>query len=327
MHLRRFADCALVVLFFPGGNFNIDTKAMHYPIFDDFFQGRARNFLLRAIDVALEEDGRDLTSNAVFPPEQRATLALKAKEESILAGLPLVPLVLERAARLEDAGSDWSWEPRAEEAAPVRPGQICAMITGPTRLLLRSERIILNFICMMSGVAALTARYARALAGTGVKLLDTRKTLPGLRFPQKYAVLAGGGHNHRLSLEDMLMLKDNHVDAAGSITRAVEILRATYAPCPPIEVECRDNAEVEEAVRAGADRIMLDNMDGPAIRAALPLIPAHIETEVSGGVSLENIRELALAASASSRKLDFISVGRLTHSAPTADFSMIFSLG
>ena len=304
---------------------------MHYPIFDDFFQGRARYFLLRAIDVALEEDGRDLTSNAVFPPEQRATLALKAKEESILAGLPLVPLVLERAARLEEAAGkmpDWHWEPQTGEAEPVSPGQICALITGPTRLLLRAERIILNFICMMSGVAALTARYVRALEGSGVKLLDTRKTLPGLRYPQKYAVLAGGGHNHRLSLEDMLMLKDNHVDAAGSITRAVEILRATYSPCPPIEVECRNNAEAEEAVRAGADRIMLDNMDGPGIRAALPLIPAHIETEVSGGVNLENIRELALAASsaASGRGLDFISVGRLTHSAPTSDFSMIFSL-
>ncbi|MDR1124980.1 MAG: carboxylating nicotinate-nucleotide diphosphorylase [Deltaproteobacteria bacterium] len=307
---------------------------MHHLIFDDFFQGRAKDFLLRAIDAALAEDGRDLTSNAVFPSEQPAALALKAKEASLLAGLPLVPLVLERAAGLEGIRGGWSWEALAAEAAPVTPGRICARISGPARLLLRAERVILNFIGMMSGVAALTARYVAALEGTGVKLLDTRKTLPGLRYPQKYAVLAGGGHNHRLNLEDLLMLKDNHIDAAGSITRAVALLRAAYGsgaerPCPPIEAECRDQAEVEEAVRAGVDRIMLDNMDGPAIGAALPLIPAHIETEVSGGVSLANIRELALAAGSASagggRKLDFISVGRLTHSAPAADFSMIFS--
>jgi nicotinate-nucleotide pyrophosphorylase (carboxylating) len=183
---------------------------------------------------------------------------------------------------------------------------------------------MLNFITHISGIANLTARYVKELEGSGTRLLDTRKTLPGLRYPEKYGVLVGGGVNHRFSLEDMLMLKDNHIDAAGGITPAVARLRETCANELPIEVECRGLEEVREAVACGVRRVMLDNMtgngDGSDLVQALALIPEHIEVEISGGVSLENIA--ALAVPDLPRKPDFISVGRLTHSAPAADFSM-----
>ena len=301
---------------------------MNFVSFDDFFQGQRRNFLLRSIRLALEEDGLDLTSRAVFSPEHHSSLWLVSKQEAVLAGLPLVPIVLTEAEQYEPG--PWRWQPKAAEGGRVHSGDPLAVLEGSTRLLLKAERIILNFLTHLSGVASLTARYVEALEGTGVRLLDTRKTLPGLRAVEKYAVLLGGGQNHRFSLEDMLMLKDNHIDAAGSIRRAVELLRAACSPCPPVEVECRNQAEVLEAVAAGVNRIMLDNMEPAAIGEALAVIPRHIETEVSGGVSLENIAALVrvpgadAAGSGLRRNPDFVSVGRLTHSAPVADFSLRF---
>jgi nicotinate-nucleotide pyrophosphorylase (carboxylating) len=286
--------------------------------FNEFFQGRALVFLLRAIRTALEEDGDDLTSNAVFGPDHRSRLVLVAKEDSLVAGLPIIPLVMREAEKY--ASGPWSCEPKAEEGSFVARGAAVAHICGPTRLLLKAERIMLNFISHMSGVANLTASYVKALRGTQTRLLDTRKTLPGIRYAQKYAVLVGGGHNHRFSLEDMLLLKDNHIDAAGSITKAVRLLRNAYEPCPPIEVECRNEGEVAEAVRAGVNRIMLDNMDAAGIARAMAIIPESMETEVSGGVSLESIA-LLVKPVPGSRWPDFVSVGRLTHSVPVADFS------
>ena len=181
-----------------------------------------------------------------------------------------------------------------------------AALQGPTVHLLKAERVILNFLCHLSGIANLTDRYVQELQGTKTQLLDTRKTLPGLRFPEKYAVLAGGGKNHRLTLSDMLMLKDNHIEQAGSITKAVEALLGAYSPCPPIEVECRTIEEVEEAVQCEIQRIMLDNMDTETAKTALGIIPDTIETEISGNISMENIREVAKLAPA------FVSVGKLT---------------
>jgi len=199
-------------------------------------------------------------------------------------------------------------------------GTAVATLEGGTVLLLRAERVILNLVCHLSGVANLTRLYADQLEGTGVRLLDTRKTLPGHRHLEKYAVRVGGGHNHRLNLADMLMIKDNHADAAGSITAAMAALRDRYHPCPPIEVECRTEEEVLEAVACQPERILLDNMPIPLLARVLPLIPSAIEAEISGGVDLNSIRALALACPA--RPADFISVGRITHSAPVADFSM-----
>ncbi len=300
---------------------------MNFSRFENFFQGRAREYLIQSIDLALAEDGRDLTSRAAFTPEAELGALVVAKQPGIVAGLPLVPLIMERAALAEPGR--WDWRPLAEEGRNVQSGATLFSLKGGARLLLKSERIIINFISHISGIANLTASYVEALAGSGIRLLDTRKTLPGLRFVEKYGVLMGGGHNHRRDLEEMLMLKDNHIDAAGSIAGAVALLRAAYSPCPPIEVECRDLDEVTEAVAAGVNRIMLDNMPPSRIGAALARIPRDIETEVSGGVSLDNIRAFAMAASAKTlaaqgvkRGLDFISVGRLTHSAPAADFSM-----
>lgn len=291
------------------------------PDFDAFFAGQPREHLLAAIDLALLEDGPDLTSDAMFGPLDRLTAEIVAKEQTLVAGLPVAPLVMERCTVLLESPmvGGWSWVPRTEDGDELPPGAIAAGIEGPARMVLKAERVILNFLCHMSGIANLTRCYVRELEGTATRLLDTRKTLPGLRFPEKYAVLVGGGRNHRRTLSEMLMLKDNHIDAAGSITSAVAALRAAYAPCPPIEVECRTADEVREAVASAVDRIMLDNMDLAQLRAALALVPPGIETEASGGVALETLRALA---EASPRPLHFVSVGRLTHSAPAADFSM-----
>ena len=294
---------------------------MHSTNFDNFFSGGAGLHLMRAIRDSLAEDGPDLTSNAVFASEATLRAIVIAKQDTLLAGLPIVPLVLEECARLEPG--EWSYANHAEEGASLPAGADAVSMSGSARILLRAERVILNFICHLSGIANLTHAYVKALQGTGVRLLDTRKTLPGLRYPEKYAVLVGGGCNHRKNLGELLMLKDNHIDAAGGIAPAVAALRAAYDPTPPIEVECRTLEEVAEAVRCGVSRVMLDNMGPQMMRQALDLTPTSIEVEISGGVTLENIASFARAHGG--RKADFISVGRLTHSAPYADFSMRIS--
>ena len=280
--------------------------------FNAFFTGAARDSLLRCVDLALAEDGTDLTSRAVFGPGDRAVGELVAKSQAVAAGLPLAALVLDRV----QPGAGDGVVLLAADGDELSPGTVAARLDCPTLALLKAEWVFLNLICRLSGIATLTARYAAELAGTRTRLLDTRKTTPGLRHAEKYAVLCGGGENHRLDLEEMLMLKDNHIDRAGGIAPAVAALRRAYAPCPPIEVECRTLDEVRQAVAAAVDRIMLDNMDQETTRRALALVPAAIPTELSGGVSLENIRDLAALGP------DFISVGRLTHSAPAADFSL-----
>ena len=290
---------------------------MECPLFREYFEGEGLEHLGTAISLALEEDGPDLTAEGIFPPATAIRARIVAKEDTLVAGLPLIPLILSIYAA--QGGEQALWQPCVAEGSTVPSGTEVARIHGPAATVLKVERVILNFVTHLSGIANLTRLYVDRLEGTGVRLLDTRKTLPGLRWPEKYAVRVGGGHNHRRNLGEMLMLKDNHIDAAGSITTAVRTLREKYCPCPPIEVECRNCEEVREAVLAAADRIMLDNMDVAGLAAALPLIPAQSEAEISGGVTLENIRDLALAGT---RRADFISVGRLTHSAPAADFSM-----
>lgn len=285
---------------------------MSHELFDTFFQGQAREFLLTAIRTALAEDGPDLTSDAVFGAESGMTAVIVAKEHGIVAGLPIVPLVLAEVAPTES----WQVEYAAKDGQRLAPGQTVVRLRGPAAALLRAERTVLNFLCHLSGVATATASYAQRLAGTRTRLLDTRKTLPGLRYPEKYAVRVGGGWNHRMNLAEMLMLKDNHIDRAGSITRAVELLRTAHAPCPPIEVECRTLEEVREATGLGVSRIMLDNMDPETMAQALALVPPGIETEVSGGVNLETIRAIGRLGP------DFVSVGALTHSAKALDLSM-----
>ena len=277
-------------------------------------------FAVRLIRMALEEDGPDLTSLGIFPEEEESSAYIVAKQRTLVVGLPLISLVL--AVTGMDPSS---WQAEVKEGALVETGTVVARLHGRTVQLLKAERIILNLMTHLSGVADLTREYVLRLEDTGVRLLDTRKTLPGQRYLEKYAVRVAGGCNHRMNLGDMLMIKDNHIDAAGSITDAVKSLRERYHPCPPIDVECRDRAEVAEAVASRPERILLDNMGPAQLAEVLPLIPRDIEAEISGGVTLESIRTLAEACP--ERPADFISVGRITHSAPSAEFSMRMERG
>ncbi len=281
-------------------------------VFEDFFQAEARMFLLATIRIALAEDGSDLTSMGLFAENDQAQAMIVAKQNTVVAGLPLIPIIL------EFGGESCQVHLNVDDGDHVSEGTMVAALQGPALHLLKAERVIMNFLCHLSGIANLTARYVSRLEGTKTQLLDTRKTLPGLRFPEKYAVLAGGAKNHRLTLSDMLMIKDNHIDRAGSITQAVDALVRTHTPCPPIEVECRTLEEVEEATQCTIQRIMLDNMDVETAQKALAIIPNTMETEISGNLTLDNIAQMAKIGP------DFISVGELTHSAPSSDFSMQF---
>lgn len=288
------------------------------PDFDRYFSGRARERLLRAVDLALDEDGRDLATRAIFPPSARLTGQITAKAGFLLAGLPMAAVVLERLTVLspEDERAPWKVIPLAAEGERLERGRPVCRIESSAWTLLKAERVILNFMARMSGVATATAACVAALKESRTRLLDTRKTLPGLRWPDKYAVRVGGGFNHRMDLEEMLMLKDNHVDACGDVQGAVRLLRERLAPCPPIEVECRTLAEVDVAVAAGVNRIMLDNMDVETMRLALARVPKPIETEISGNVTLERLPELGRLGA------DYVSMGAITHSAPAADMSL-----
>ena len=285
---------------------------MQRPIdFKTFFHSGALNQLHTLIGLALKEDGQDLTSKALFSPQDKCSAVITAKQDTLVAGLPLIRLILDSIPG--EGRSTWL----VREGSRVAAKTEVAQIRGNTCKILQAERIILNFMARLSGIANLTRAYTRKIEDTGVKLLDTRKTTPGQRYLEKYAVRLGGGMNHRMDLEEMLMLKDNHIDQAGSIEQAVLAMRNTYQPCPPIEVECRRLDDVHEAVRSGSDRIMLDNMRGDEIRNSLKITrQAGVESEISGGVNLDNIRDLALLGPT------YISVGALTHSAVAADFSM-----
>lgn len=292
---------------------------MDIPFFTHYspaIRARAEKNLDTLIDIALEEDGADLTSEGIFSPDHISKAVILTKEESFIVGLPLIKPILEKCLFEKNYTLDF----HLEEGTRVEKGTIFCTITAPTAVLLKAERVILNFISHLSGVANLTFKYTEEIKGTGVILLDTRKTLPGMRYLEKYAVSCANAKNHRLALDDMLMLKDNHIDAVGSIPNAVKLLREKYLDCPPIEVECRTYEEVQIAVAAMPERIMLDNMSHAEIERSLITIPESIEVEISGNVSLESIATLARLSP--QRKPDFISVGKITHSAPTADFSL-----
>ncbi|MHC1789547.1 carboxylating nicotinate-nucleotide diphosphorylase [Solidesulfovibrio sp.] len=288
------------------------------PRFERYFSGKARDFLIRAIDLALDEDGPDLTSMAVFAPTDRLTASIMAKEDAVVvAGLPIAPLVIERMGQTAACGITFF----AVDGDRVPDRMVVATLVGPAVTLLKAERVILNFLCHLSGIATMVSQAVAALAGSKTRLLDTRKTLPGLRYPEKYAVVVGGGVNHRLDLAEMLMFKDNHIDRAGGIPQAMAALRKAYLgsmeTMPPVEIECRTLAEVAKAIAESPRRIMLDNMDRETMAKALAMTPEGIETEVSGGVDLDALAGIGALGP------DFVSVGRITHSAKSADFSML----
>jgi nicotinate-nucleotide pyrophosphorylase (carboxylating) len=274
---------------------------------------------LDLIRQALIEDGayRDLTTLCTVPAEAQAQAVLLARREGVVAGLA----VALAAFRLLDERVQG--EARVSDGEAVIANQTLAVLSGPARALLSAERVALNFLGHLSGIATLTARCVRAVAGTGVRILDTRKTTPGLRALEKEAVRLGGGHNHRFGLSDGILIKDNHIKAAGGLTAAIEAVRRQVPHLLKIEVECETLEEVRAAVRAGADVILLDNMEVEQLRQAVALVRAEtpgILLEASGGIGPDPERLAAVAATG----VDFISLGALTHSAPNLDVALEF---
>ena len=266
---------------------------------------------------ALAEDvgPGDVTSIATVPEDAQARARIVQKEPGVVFGLVAVAEAMRQCGvdDLDNLVVEGQW--RGEVPVEV------AIAAGPARGILAAERTALNFLGHLSGVATLTARFAEAVAGTGAGILDTRKTTPGLRSLEKAAVVAGGGRNHRLGLHDAILIKENHIALAGGLAEAVRAARAAY-PDLPVEVECRDLGEVSDALRAGADLLLLDNMDadtlGEAVRLRDEAGNAEAPSlEASGGVTLETVRSIAETG------VDLISVGALTHSAPTLDFSLL----
>lgn len=264
------------------------------------------------IRFALREDmnAGDLSTESVCPERREAEVQLIAKAEGVIAGLD----VFERAFILLDPRT--SFDARVADGDAVEPGQLLGIVRGDARVLLSGERVALNFLQRMSGIATYTRRMAAALEGTKTRLVDTRKTTPCLRIFEKAAVEAGGGANHRYNLSQAVMLKDNHIDAAGGIAAAVAGARAHAPFVCTVEVECEDLDMVREALEAGADIIMLDNMTHEQMAEAVALIDGRAKVEASGNVDAGNIRALADLG------VDFISSGALTHSAPILDLSL-----
>jgi nicotinate-nucleotide pyrophosphorylase (carboxylating) len=264
--------------------------------------------------AAVAEDlagGADVTSAATVPAEQDATAAFVARADGVVAGLPVVEVVLHVVA----GGEPLTVTPRVSDGDRVVPGAPLLEVTGRTRTLLTAERTALNLLTHLSGVATSTRRWADAVAGTGASVRDTRKTLPGLRALEKYAVRCGGGVNHRMALSDAALVKDNHVVAAGGVAEAFRAVRARF-PDVLVEVECDTVAQVAEAVEAGADLVLCDNMSPAQLREAVAVTAGRARLEASGGLTLDTARDVAATG------VDYLAVGALTHSAPALDVGL-----
>ena len=266
----------------------------------------------RFIRLALEEDinSEDVTTNAVMPEYRKGQVELICKEDGIIAGLR----VFERVFKLLDGNTEVRFD--VQDGDRVTKGQHMATVVGDIRVLLSGERTALNYLQRMSGIATYTSKVAKLLEGTKTTLLDTRKTTPCMRIFEKYAVTVGGGANHRYNLSDGVLLKDNHIDAAGGVKAAVLAAKA-YAPfVRKIEVETETLAQVQEALEAGADIIMLDNMTPELMAEAVKLIDGRAKTECSGNITRENIEKITAIG------VDYVSSGALTHTAPILDISL-----
>jgi nicotinate-nucleotide pyrophosphorylase (carboxylating) len=263
------------------------------------------------LGVGMRGGGHDVTVESVIPPEARFAGSMSSREAIVVAGLPIA------AAFFRSLDPAMQITILAEEGQAVAPGAELLRLAGNARALLTAERSALNTVQHLCGIASLTRTYVEAMAGTNCVLLDTRKTLPGLRHLEKYAVRMGGAQNHRLGLWDAAMIKDNHVVVAGGVGEAVARARAAGVARIICEVDRLD--QIEPALAAGADHLLLDNMDMPTLRGAVALVAGRVPTEASGGVQLETIA--AIAASG----VDYVSVGRLTQSAPAADIGLDFS--
>ena len=266
----------------------------------------------KLIRMALEEDitSEDVSTNAVMPTNVKGTVDLIAKEDGVIAGMD----VYARVFKLLDESMEI--EMFCQDGDEVKKGDLMAKVTGDIRVLLSGERVALNYLQRMSGIATYTRSVVKLLEGSGVTLLDTRKTTPNCRVFEKYAVRVGGGCNHRYNLSDGVLVKDNHIGAAGSTTKAIQMAKA-YAPfVRKIEIETETLEQVAEAVEAGADIIMLDNMTPEVMKQAVALIDGRAQTECSGNITKENIARIREIG------VDFVSSGALTHSAPILDISM-----
>ncbi len=270
--------------------------------------------ILPLITLAIKEDigGGDVTSNAIFGENDSSEALIVAKQQGIFCGIEVARLIfrqLDDGVRLEI---------RKKDGEPIAPGETALAVKGRTRAMLSCERTVLNFLQRMSGIATKTRAVCDLLQGSSIRILDTRKTLPGFRLLDKYAVRMGGGENHRMGLFDMVMIKDNHIRAAGGITAAVKKIRESYGASYRIEVETTSIDEVREALGAGADIIMLDNMDIEAMREAVETIAGRAKIEISGNIDETTIRRLR------DLRVDYISMGALTHSVAAFDLSMKF---
>ena len=270
------------------------------------------------IKMALEEDinSEDISTNAVMPEYKKGEVTLLAKQDGIIAGLQ----VFKRVFTMLDPNTEVIFAEKdgnqIKDGDAVTNGQVLATVVGDIRVLLSGERTALNYLQRMSGIATYTRSIAKMLEGSGTTLLDTRKTTPNMRIFEKYAVKVGGGSNHRFNLSDGVMLKDNHIAAAGSITNAIKMAKNYASFVRKIEVEVETLEQVKEAVEAGADIIMLDNMSVENMKKAIEIIDGRAETECSGNVTKENIEKLTALG------VDYISSGALTHSAPILDLSL-----
>jgi nicotinate-nucleotide pyrophosphorylase (carboxylating) len=264
------------------------------------------------INLALEEDAGlgDITSRAIFPARHRSRAVIDAKQALVVCGLEIAARVFTQA--------DPAIKVRllARDGDRVKTGAQVLRLEGPTASILSAERTALNFLQRLSGISTQARRYADAVKGTGVRVVDTRKTTPGWRALEKYAVRTGGCSNHRSSLGELVLIKDNHIAAAGSLTQAVKLCRLAAPHGAKIEVEAKTPAEVREACRAFADIILLDNMTPPEVAAAVKIIGGRAQVEVSGGVKFETLRSYALPG------VNLISIGALTHSVAAADLSL-----
>ncbi len=269
------------------------------------------------IDLALREDlgeNGDVTSNCILNSDDEGQASIIVKKDGIIAGLPIAEWVFKKV------NPGLKVENRVEEGSKVQRDEEVVRIIGPLAGILTAERTGLNFLQRLSGIATLTAEFVRKVAGTKVRILDTRKTTPGFRVLEKYAVRAGGGGNHRFGLYDMVLIKENHIAAAGGIASAVEQTRENMKKRDlnlKIEVEVRNLSEVEQVLNLAVDRLMLDNMSLQKIRETVKSANGKVELEVSGGVTLETVREIAETG------VNYISVGALTHSAPSLDLSLL----
>ncbi len=268
------------------------------------------------IESALMEDigTGDITTNSLIPDSLESTATMVAKADGIVAGMDVAEAVFNALS------PKVIWNPLVQDGDKIMKGDLLVEMSGPFRALLTGERLALNFIQRMSGIATMTGLFVAQVAEYGTKILDTRKTVPGLRILDKYAVKAGGGENHRIGLYDMVLIKDNHIKVAGGITKAVEQIRTQVSASMKIEVETTTVAEVQEALNLKVDIIMLDNMSNELMKTCVELINHRAKIEASGNMNLKRVKEVAETG------VDYISIGALTHSVIALDISMNIKL-